>query len=234
MDHRGLEEPEGSGIHRHWRWFLALAGVLAVAMTLTLLYWGYHNGWQPEQIGAWLEARPYAGPLLLMLLLAVMVVLPLPALPLTIAAGVVYGPGLGTLYATAGALMGAVAAFWIARLLGREVIAHWLPKYAGFCQTCSHRLLFSVVLIGRLLPPVSFALLSYASGLTPMTTRAFAVATLLGMLPPTFIYVTLGATFTVHPIWAVAASVLLIAGLFALPYWVERRNPWNIKRFLPR
>jgi len=233
MDER-RRGPEGGPRSRPGHWQLALAGVLVAAVTLALLYWGYENGWQPERIGEWLHARPYAGPLLLMLLLAVVVVVPLPALPVAVAAGMVYGPILGTVYAVGGALVGAVAAFWIGRLLGREVIAHWLPQYAGFCQTCSHRLLFVVVLIARLLPPVSFALLSYAAGLTPMSTRAFALATTLGMLPPTFLLVTLGATFTVHPIWAATASVVLLAGLFALPYWVDRRNPWNIKRYLPR
>lgn len=186
---------------------------------------------EPECIQAWLEPYGSFAPLILMAAMAAAVVVsPIPSVPLDVAAGLVFGPIAGTLYATLGALMGSVISFLLARLVGREPIEKLLGGHIQFCRMCSNHLLFGVVLGSRLVPVLSFDVVSYGAGLTAMSVGAFALATFLGMLPLTFVYVSFGGSVVASPVLAVSLGVALVAGFFALPRWIERSNPFGLKR----
>ncbi len=87
--------------------------------------------------------------------------------------------------------------------------------------------------LARLLPVTSFALLSYAAGLTAMSARAYLLATGIGMLPMTFVYVAFGHTITLSPLWMALFSAALVTLLFVLPRWIERRNVFGLKKYFP-
>lgn len=193
---------------------------------------GAPTQWTPERIAAEVHGWGTAGPLLLAGVMAVVVVLPLPTMPVTMTAGLVYGPAWGALVAVAGALAGALAAFWIARLLGHDALRRCLPQQPVIDGRCSDRTLAMFVFGARLVPVVSFALVSYAAGLTAMRALPFALATLFGMLPMTVVYVMLGRAFSVDPLWAGVASAVVIVAMFALPAWLERRSPQSLARVL--
>jgi uncharacterized membrane protein YdjX (TVP38/TMEM64 family) len=69
-------------------------------------------------------------------------------------------------------LGGAVAAFLIARYYGREFMARFLSGHINFCTQCSDLLLTKIIFASRLLPIVSFSIVSYGAGLTKMSVRA--------------------------------------------------------------
>ena len=113
----------------------------------------------PERIEAWLAEAGALAPLLLVgLMAAAVVVSPIPSLPLDVAAGAFFGPLLGTVYAVLGALVGALASFWIARLLGRELLERFLGGHINFCAACSDKLLTRVVFVSRLMFASTFSL----------------------------------------------------------------------------
>ncbi len=158
--------------------------MLLLAWTGEVKYW-----LDPERITHFLQGFGTLAPMVYMLAMAAAVVIsPIPSIPLDVAAGAFFGPLMGTVYSVLGAEVGALISFLIARLLGREVITRWLKTDIGFCHLCAERNLFIVILIARLLPVFSFDLVSYGAGLTRISTRGFAVATLLGMIPPTFVF----------------------------------------------
>ncbi|MDR4467265.1 MAG: TVP38/TMEM64 family protein [Nitrospira sp.] len=162
---------------------VVLAGAYAVASWLDL-----GELLKPEGITDQLRAAGPFGPFVFMLLMATAVVIsPIPSLPLDLAAGATYGVTLGTMYAVIGAEIGAILSFLIGRFLGREALTRLLRIDITFCERCSDRHLALVVFLSRLLPIFSFDLVSYGAGLTNMSLRAFAVATLLGMIGPTFL-----------------------------------------------
>jgi uncharacterized membrane protein YdjX (TVP38/TMEM64 family) len=185
----------------------------------------------PDELSAAVSRLGVAGPLALVALMIIAVVVgPIPTFPVSVTAGLAYGPVLGTVYAVVGATIGALAAFGLARYAGRPVAARWLRGHVAFCRDCSDRTLFWVVLGARLVPVVSFALASYAAGLTAMSARAFALATALGMLPMTLVYVTLGATLQLSLAWFAAAGALVAVLMLAGPRWLERRAPGLMHR----
>lgn len=180
------------------------------------------------------DGGPGASVVIIAAMIVAVVIAPIPTVPISVASGVLFGPVLGFVHASAGALAGALLAFGLARRLGRPFAARLARGHVALCPRCSDRLLFWVVLASRLVPVVSFGLVSYGAGLTAMTARAFALATLIGMTPMTIVYVVVGATVTVDPILAAFGGAVAVAIALALPRWVERHDPLGLRRLLAR
>lgn len=179
----------------------------------------------PERIVTHLQAAGPFGPLLFMFLMAAAVVIsPLPSLPLDLAAGATFGVTLGTIYAVIGAEIGAILSFLIGRALGREALARILRMKITFCEHCSDRHLAVVVFLARLVPIFSFDLVSYGAGLTNMSLQAFAAATLLGMIPPTFAMTSLGGYLAVGKWPTILLGTALVAFLVLLPKVIVRHT----------
>lgn len=203
---------------------LLVAILVVILVAAGIAVWVFDLGaWlRPDRLQRWLTEMGALGPVLLMGLMIVAVVIgPIPTFPITVTAGMVFGPWLGVVYAMTGALIGALVSFWIARVLGRDVMTRLFGDHFTFCRRCSDRMLFGVVLGARLIPVVSFALVSYAAGLTAMSTRAFMLATAIGMLPMTWLYVAVGVTAYPGLGWQVFAGVVLLVVLLGLPKAVE-------------
>ncbi len=177
-----------------------------------------------------LEAAGPLAPVVFVLVMAAAVVLPVPTFPLDVLAGEVFGPLLGTLYAVSGATLGAMVSFLLARWLGREFIARFLKGHINFCRRCSDRLLTKVVFLARLVPAVSFDVVSYGAGLTKMSLAKFAAASFLGMLPLTFAYVSFGPLLSVGAPVAWLGGAVAVVLLFLLPRWIESRDPLGMRR----
>jgi len=208
---------------------LALLGLGAVVF-LVLFGGEIWAEFDPQRIAAWLASTGRMAPFLFMGVMALTVATPLPSLPLDIAAGAFFGPWLGTLYSATGALGGALISFWLARFLGRGFIERFLSGHINFCTTCSDRLLTAVIFLTRLVPVVSFDLVSYGAGLTKISLKRFCLATFLGMLPLTFAYNYFGSVFVVNRTMAVGVGALMVALFFLLPLWIERHAPESIRR----
>jgi uncharacterized membrane protein YdjX (TVP38/TMEM64 family) len=152
-----------------------------------------------------------------------------PGLPLTLGAGFVYGPLLGTLVVSPASVAGASLAFLIARYLARDWVARRLVKYpqAAALDRMVEKNGFRVVVLLRLQPVVPFNMLNYALGLTNIRLRDFALASWIGMLPATVLYVYLGSLMgdvsdllRGRPNAGIAGRVLLWGGLAALVWLV--------------
>lgn len=126
------------------------------------------------------------------------VVAPLPAFVLTFTNGLLFGWAWGAVLSWSSAMVGAMLCFWIARALGRPVV----ERLVGGSKSLEVSDLFftrygnRTILITRLLPFVSFDIISYGAGLTPITIRSFLLATGIGQLPATIVYSYLGQNLT--------------------------------------
>jgi len=121
-------------------------------------------------------------------------VLFLPGFLLTVLAGMIFGPWVGTAIVSVGSVGGAVAAFLIARYLARDSVEKmlskqaWFTKFRGGLQENG----FQFVLFVRLVPLFPFSALNFACGLVPLTLRDYTLGSFIGMLPGTFAYVYAG------------------------------------------
>ena len=209
---------------------------LALALILLAVFawyrWNLSALFEPARIEALLQSIGPLAPLIYMAVMAVTaVIIPIPGPPLFVIAGAIFGPVMGTVYAVTGSVAGALVAFLIARFLGRDFIESLVGRQVVICCECSDGLLTKIVFFSRLLPLVSFDVVSYGAGLTRMRLRSFALATLLGSIPMTFIYHSFGSVLKVSTMTGLILGLVIVAILFALPYLADR---WDVRRFRPR
>ena len=135
---------------------------------------------------------------------------PLPAFLITFANANLFGWWKGAILSWSSAMVGAAVCFYIARILGRDV-AEKLTSKVGLAQIdlFFDRYGKNTILICRLLPFVSFDIVSYAAGLTSMSFPEFFIATGIGQLPATIVYSYVGGMLT-------GGAKLLVSGLMIL------------------
>ena len=135
-----------------------------------------------------------AGPVLVIGLMALAIVAsPIPSAPIALASGAAYGHTWGTIWVVLGAELGALIAFGLARFLGFEAIRRWIGFGIDRGLTGSQNALTAIVLVSRLLPFVSFDAVSYAAGLSCLRFWRFALATLAGIVPASFLLAHFGS-----------------------------------------
>lgn len=168
-----------------------------------------------------------AAPLLVAALYALATLSPLPKSVFTLADGAVFGFTGGLLVVLAGALAGAVLAFYLARALGRDGVHRLIGVRADRFDEHLARRGFLTVLLARLIPIVPFTIVNYIASLTAIRVRVFVAATAIGILPATTAYVALGAYGSQPGTWpfvvAVAALVALTA-IGGISHWWRRRR----------
>ena len=167
------------------------------------------------------------GPLAVVALIALAVLVsPLPSAPVALAAGALYGHTWGTLYVLCGAMLGALGAFSLARLLGRDVLQRWFGDRMPKTRLATQNGLMTVVFVSRLLPFISFDIVSYAAGLTSLALWRFALATLVGVLPTAFLLAHFGGEMVSGELDRMLYAVLALGLLTAVPlagYWLRER-----------
>jgi uncharacterized membrane protein YdjX (TVP38/TMEM64 family) len=151
--------------------------------------------------GEWLVAgvgfvqahRSVAWPIFMLSYVAATILL-VPGTILTLAAGFVFGLPVGVALVSLSSVAGASCAFLIGRYFARDWvrtrIAH-LPRF-GALDRATHHDGFLIVLLVRLSPLFPFNVTNYALGITAATFRDYLLASWIGMLPGTVLYVYIG------------------------------------------
>jgi uncharacterized membrane protein YdjX (TVP38/TMEM64 family) len=122
------------------------------------------------------------------------VIAPLPAFLITATNGLVFGVYWGIVISWIGAMCGAMVTFMMSRLFFEGFSKRFLEhkKSLEYLDRLSSKYGFKVILTARLLPFISFDLISYAAGMSTIKTRSFMIATGIGMLPATIVYTVFG------------------------------------------
>jgi uncharacterized membrane protein YdjX (TVP38/TMEM64 family) len=172
------------------RWIAAAAGIavfVAAGRLLPLQAW-------LDAFGRWIAGLgPAAFPLYAAAYVAVTLLL-MPAVLMTVGAGFFFGLLSGVAVVSVGATIGAAAAFLVARHLARERVARFVsgnPRYAAIDRAIGQKG-WRIVFLLRLSPLVPFVASNYFYGLTAIGFWPYVLASWVGMLPLTFLYVSLG------------------------------------------
>ena len=163
------------------------------------------------QFGVW-------GPVALIgLLILATIFSPIPNSLITLAIGATYGPIWGSVIAIIGAFLASTLAFFLSRRFGSSFVEKYIPHTHMIHDFFRENAFFTIFIL-RLIPSVSFDMVSYGAGLTNMPFRTFAWASFLGILPGTISIVLVGAglTFDSSLAWIGIGiyTVLIVAGVF--------------------
>lgn len=122
---------------------------------------------------------------------------PLPAFFITLTNANLFGWWQGCILSWVSSMAGAVLCFYIARLLGRDIVEKICTKGALLSiEKFFEKYGTKCILIARLLPFISFDVVSYAAGLTAMGFWSFFIATGIGQLPACIVYSYVGGMLT--------------------------------------
>lgn len=199
------------------------AKLIAAAAAAVLAAWALGFCLAHGGFGAWpapgvQDVKAYikdAGPWGVLISIGLMVAhsfIPFPSEIITMANGMVYGVLWGSVISWAGAMLGALVAFGLSRLLGRRYVERFIQsRHMERAERMIERYGTGALLFVRLLPIFSFNLINYLAGLTSISLWTFIWTTAVGMLPMTVLMSLMGHSAQGLP-WEAWAG-LLIAGL---------------------
>lgn len=179
---------------RPWKLVAVAALVVVLAVAIALLpvgHWAIALVEKVRNAGA-------AGVALFAVIYLIAPLLLLPASVLTLGAGFLYGPLWGTLLVSPLSVAAASIAFLLGRTVARRQVEKRIEGNARFAAVdrAVGESGFRIVLLLRLSPVIPFNILNYALGLTRVRFGTYLLASFLGMLPGTFLYVYLGSAAT--------------------------------------
>lgn len=177
---------------RRWLPLLILLGALAALWgsgVLGQLSWA-NLGRSRLVLADWVAIHPVLSPIAYIALYTIVVALSVPqAAVLTIAGGLLFGTVVGGLCAVVGGTLGAIILFLVAR--------HAVGDRGGAALEAIRERLrrdgFTYLLAIRLVPAFPFWLVNLAASLCGMRLAPYAAATLLGVMPATFVFASIGA-----------------------------------------
>ncbi len=127
------------------------------------------------------------GPLAFVLAFTLACVLALPASLFVIAAGFIWGFGLGTIYSLMGGLLGAIASFYMGRFVGEGMLQKFGRVGRAVARQVDHAN-FGKLLALRFIPGIPFAVLNYGAGVAGVRTRDFIASTFAGIIPSMLVF----------------------------------------------
>jgi uncharacterized membrane protein YdjX (TVP38/TMEM64 family) len=163
----------------------SLAGFSCLIGT-TLLLWklGLLN---QEHIQSLLQHTGGWAPAVCIVLYACATSFLIPSTPLNLVAGAMFGPLLGTVLTSTGAIIGAIVNFTLTRTVWHDAIARRVARRWPTANAEMHRGGMFYIFAMRLLPLIPYGIVSYAAGLTSVRFRDYILATIpgtvLGILP---------------------------------------------------
>ncbi len=171
-----------------------LPAILVVAALVAALVLLPIDEWMTAALD-WVDGLGWWGPVALVGMYIVACVFLIPGSILTLGAGAAFGVVKGSITVSVAATLGAAAAF----LVGRYVARAWVEKkvagnerFAAVDEAVG-REGFKIVFLTRLSPVFPFSILNYAYGLTAVSFRNYFLASWVGMIPGTIMYVYLGS-----------------------------------------
>jgi uncharacterized membrane protein YdjX (TVP38/TMEM64 family) len=143
----------------------------------------------------WVGQLGPSGAVIFIAIYVVATVLFIPGSVLTLGAGAVFGVMWGSIYVSIGSTLGATCAFLVGRYLARNAIARKIEgneRFAAIDKAVANEG-WKIVGLTRLSPVFPFTLLNYAFGLTRVKLGHYMLASWIGMMPGTVMYVYLGS-----------------------------------------
>lgn len=222
------EKPTGSSRR------LALLTLGLVAAGIIAWSLGLHDQVRPEQLGhlrTAIEAYGAWGPVLYVLGYVVAELVFVPAFPLTLLGGLVFGPAWGTVYTWIAATLAAALAFLVARHLARDTVERWRAHspHVARIDAAVERHGWRILMITRLVPLFPFNLQNFAYGLTRIPFWTYIVVSSICILPGTIAFSVAGGALSspgsrARVGWTLAVAALLIVLVSLMPRWLARRS----------
>ena len=206
---------------------IIFASMLAVVV-IACLYFLVFSEISPEDIQAQLRETGSWAPVLYLLFFTFLPAIFFPVAVLALAGGLVFGLIEGSVYTLIGAALNCAFMFIIARKFmpdekRQELSQKFGPKWQKRLQKSAGRSSFILLVILRLIPLFPYNLINYGFALTSMSFRNYMIASMIGIIPGTLVFVNLGenALDPASPKFWLALGLLVL--LIIVTSWVGKK-----------
>ena len=157
----------------------------------------------------------------------------LPAIPLAIAAGALFGPFWGAIWSLIGNVCGAMVSFLAGRALGQEFLAKRATGKLLTVKGLIEKEGWRFVAFIRLVPMFPFGLINMTLGTTNISFRAYTLTTLACMAPGSIVFAYVGhagrqaaagADDMTRRIGIAVGLVVILTGIPAGVRWIRYRK----------
>ncbi len=212
-------------------------GIGLVLLTITTVAYGTRltDYLSIANLGAlrdWIDGFGAAAPIVFIAVYIVAVVAFLPAAPLTLLGGLLFGAGWGTLWTWIGAILGSTVAFLVGRYATRGLVESWKEnnERVRSLDEGVEKHGWRMLLIARLAPVFPFSLQNYAYGLTKIRLDTYVLLTAVCIVPGAAVYTFAGGSLaaaqenlaTTFLYLGIAAVLFVLVSL--VPGWIRKRS----------
>ena len=196
---------------------------LIKAVTIALLIFvgiKYHQYLNPSTIASFIDKYGMMAPFLFIVLCSVKPVLFfLPIMGLAIVAGMLFGPMRGTIYVSIGGVFSTAVGFYFARWIGRDMIKRTsaISKKVRQIDEWAKEYGKNAVLSMRCFN-LPWDIVSYWAGLSSIKFRDFYIASMIPLVPISFLYTYFGSKIFTPKSPGFIISILIMFMLGALPF----------------
>jgi uncharacterized membrane protein YdjX (TVP38/TMEM64 family) len=183
---------------------------------------------QFQQISELIENSGYIGYLIFIITYVIATLLVLPSTAFNLLGGALFGGVEGLFLTSTAALISAIAAFGLARWLGKDYVERFILK--DFDKLNQQLKLggFFYTFAARLLPLIPYGVVSFAAGLSQIRKQDYILGTLLGTPLGLAPFVWLGSSgvraLSSHDLLPLIISSTVIAVLIAISTWYQQRQ----------
>lgn len=171
--------------------------ILAALLAMFTIYKMFLSDITAQSIRDWVNGFGFFAPIAYIFVWTVLPVFFFPVPILALAGGLSFGLWTGTLYTIIGAIINSTFMFWIAKVLAKDMVNDYLQKklpekWWDRFMNADKKESFIIIFILRLIPAMPYNVINYASGLTNISFSSYTLATFLGILPGTVIFLNVG------------------------------------------
>lgn len=172
---------------------IKIAAIVAIVGVCGWLLWA-HSEWfrDPQSVKREVVQFGIWGPIIYMVLYAVGPSFLVPGAVMTIAAGLAFGTGWGSVYSLIGADIGAVVAFGAGRWLGKSFVERIVGERFHEVLRKIARNGFQIIFYLRMVPVIPYNALNLLAGASPIKFKDYFWASMIGMVPGTILFAFLG------------------------------------------
>lgn len=214
--------------------------LLLIAITLGILFllFKYFNvdfsGIDEEEFKTFVNSLGIWGPIAYILIYIFRPLVFFPAGILSATAGIIWGPALGFFYLQIAANISSAVEFFIARYFTRGLVEKHLKGKVANLDARIEKHGFLTVLLIRLIPNVAWDIQNLSLGLTKVKARDYFLATLIGIMPGSFVFVFFGASlikvlFDPKNLWILAVAILIFITVFYLQKFLKKKQLSRIR-----
>jgi uncharacterized membrane protein YdjX (TVP38/TMEM64 family) len=221
--------------------FLALV-VIVVTGAAVLRFTPLHEYLTVEKISALFDhlRASWWAPLALIAIYIVLCPLGVPASPMMLTGGMVFGFIPGFLYNMLGTWLGGVVTYFLGRILGRDFVQHLAGNRLKKVERAVARRGFWSLVTLRLLP-IPYPLVNYCAALAGIPPGLFMITTVLGLIPANLLFAYFASSLVhlagperdkIYLQFAITIGLLVVLTV-APQIWMARKRKekyWELKR----